>query len=290
MYYSNGSYLADNTLTIPVTDRGLLLADGLFETVYIKNRTPLFLADHYSRMLDAASVIKIPFDLTLPELEKIAVRLIDENFSDDEDEGSLRITHTRGSGPRGIGIPAEVSPTLFVTVSPSHGVHADNPLSLYVSTIWRNESSPLSRIKSLAYLDNILARDEAVQNGATEAVMLNAKGEVACITIGNIFIVDSHGEILTPPLKAGILPGITRRQVIDLCRKNDISIQEKSLSLNDLENAAEIFVTNSIMGVRKAYLFGCSPADKQSYGVSDIITKLYKNFSSDVLQNGSASK
>src|SRR5436190_4206318 len=218
MYYSNGSYLSDNTLTISITDR------------------------------------KIPFELTLSELEKITGRLIDENFSDDETEGSLRITLTRGSGPRGIGIPCEVSPTLFVTVSPSNGIHADSPLSLFVSSIWRNESSPLSRIKSLAYLDNILARDEAVQNGATEAVMLNTKGEVACITIGNIFIVNSHGEIFTPPLETGILPGITRRHVLDLCRKNDIPIQEKPIFLGDLENAAEIFVTNSIMGIRKAYL------------------------------------
>ena len=116
MYYSNGSYFSDNTLTIPVTDRGILLADGLFETVYIKDRAPLFLADHYSRLQGAASVIKIPFELTLSELEKITGRLIDENFSDDETEGSLRITLTRGSGPRGIGIPCEVSPTLFVTV------------------------------------------------------------------------------------------------------------------------------------------------------------------------------
>lgn len=219
IYYSNGLYYVDSTLTIPVTDRGFLLADGLFETVYIKDRPPLFLTDHYSRLQDAASVIKIPFDLTLPQLEKIIGKLIDENFSDDETEGSLRITLTRGSGPRGIGIPCEVSPSLFVTVSPSNGVHPDNPLSLFVGSIWRNESSPVSRIKSLAYLDNILARDEAVQNGATDAVMLNSKGEVACITIGNIFVVNSHGEILTPPLETGILPGITRRYVIELCSK-----------------------------------------------------------------------
>lgn len=106
--------------------------------------------------------------------------------------------------------------------------------------------------------------------------MLNTRGEVACITIGNIFIVDNHGEIFTPPLEAGILPGITRQKVLDLCRVNDAPIQEKSISLEDLKNATEIFVTNSIMGIRKAYLYGYSNEDKQSYDVSYSISELYK--------------
>jgi len=286
MYYKNGAYFGDNSQTIQVSDRGFLLADGLFETVYIKNKTPVLLHDHYMRLKSAAMRLKIRLEFTVGELDEVAKKLIADNFSKEAGTGSLRLTLTRGSGPRGIGIPSETFPTLLVTASPLHAP-ADTPISLFISSIRRNEYSPLAGIKSLSYLDNILAREEAIKNGAAEAIMLNTHEKVACVTTGNIFIINQAGGIQTPSLASGILPGITRKHVIALCKQNGISIEEKKISCKELKHAGDIFITNSIIGIRKAYISGHSQKNNnQSPNMLNRIKKLYMNFLDDMLQHG----
>jgi branched-chain amino acid aminotransferase len=286
MIYLNGEFIPPHQFKIEANDRGLLLSDGLFETMRVYEGSVFGLEEHYNRLVSGAAVLKIPVPLKLEELNVIIAKLLETNELSQKD-ATLRVTLTRGAGPRGLLPPADPKPTLMVTVAPFPAAH-HAPVKLHICEITRrNERSPLSRIKSLCYLDNVLAKMEAVENKADDAVLLNTRENVACASAGNIFIVTSDGTVITPRIEDGILPGITRNAVIELCKENHFSILEKSITAEDLLAAKEVFITNSVMEVQPVATINNKLVNKGEVG--EVTAKIQALYAQKTKKNSQAS-
>lgn len=247
MIFLNGHFLPENEAKIDPSDRGFLLADGLFETMKACRGQVLLAEKHWERLKRGADYLGIPFTLSLVELKRLMEELLLQNKLTTE-TASLRLTLTRGPGPRGLMPPQNLQPTLLLTAC--RWVPPALFASLKVVAMRRNELSPLAQIKSLNYLDQVLARRAAMLSGATEAVLLNTKGNIAGASAANIFCVNQQGEILTPSLSDGALPGVTRQVIILLAQRLALTLSEQSLTLADFSDAREIFLTNSLIGVQ----------------------------------------
>jgi branched-chain amino acid aminotransferase len=209
----------------------------VFETIRAAVGEPLWLDDHLARLRAGAGLLGIPVPLSD---DAIAAGLRDLVRANALPDGAVRLTLTRGpSARRGLWPPDEpAAPTLLGTVAP-RAAPARARL-IFCATTRRNEFSPLSRIKYMAYGDAILARREALAMGGTDAVMFNTGGNVACCTVGNIFVRDALGWA-TPPLTDGPLPGLARARVLTA-----IGAQERTLTADDLAGAREVIITNSL--------------------------------------------
>jgi branched-subunit amino acid aminotransferase/4-amino-4-deoxychorismate lyase len=237
--------------SVPLDDRGLLLGDGLFETLLAISGRPLFFAEHFARLERGCAV------LGLGGPSEAAARLaVDEALaalSPSTARAAVRLTWTAGSGGRGLERPDAVRPRLFATAAPAPAV--DRPVRLAFATVRRNAASPASRLKSLAYLDNVLARREAVAAGADEAVMLNTRGEAACAAAANLFWI-RDGVVRTPALDCGVLDGITRAQVLNLAAGLGITAVGAREGADAFDAAEAIFLTSSLIGVRAVSQIG----------------------------------
>lgn len=246
MIYMNGKLLPANA-GISTQDRGLLLGDGVFETMRVYQGNVFCLERHWHRLMNSLKLLKISMPLTYQQLEEAIHLVLGENKLTQSD-AALRLTVTRGCGPRGINLPGEISPTYFLCAYSYQNTHP-KPLNLRISNIRKNEYSPLCKIKSLNYLENILARMEALENEADEALFLNTAGHIVETCIANVFIVLQE-QVLTPRIEDGALPGVTRGIILDLCRTHRLLIDEVSISEEMLFNATEMFVTNSLVGLQ----------------------------------------
>jgi branched-subunit amino acid aminotransferase/4-amino-4-deoxychorismate lyase len=240
---------------VPLDDRGLLLGDGLFETLLWSNRA-LILADaHTQRMIRGAAELGLP-----PPSPEAFVRRAQAAVWVAGLRGgraAVRVTLTAGSGGRGVDRPAEIKPRLLARAAAAE--RPTTPASLIVaSSVRRNECSPASRLKTLAYLDNVLARREARVAGADEAAMLNTRGEIACAAVANIFWVKDD-VLFTPAPEAGRLDGIMAGAVIDAAHELGTETRQVLAPASALEDADAIFLTNSLIGVRAAHLAGRPP-------------------------------
>jgi len=220
---------------IPLDDRGLLLGDGLFETLLAVDGDLPHLAAHLDRMAAGCSVLGLPFDRDEAERRVREAAPAAGRFA-------VRLTLTGGSGGRGLDRPAAPLPRLFAASAPAMPV--TTPATAIVATTRRNEGSPASRLKTLAYLDNVLARAEGRAAGADEAVMLNNRGEIACAGAANLFWVEG-GRLFTPRLDCGVLAGITRARL--MARE---AVEEVAAAPEVLDRAEAVFLTNSLIGVR----------------------------------------
>lgn len=217
-------------------DRGFTLGDGLFETLRVKGGRVLRVEAHLARLAAGAKVLGMP----LPSLN-LSEALAQTAEANGLSEGVLRLTLTRGIGPRGVLPPAEPKPTLVITAAPL--APALPPARLVIAQgTRRNDRSPLAQVKSLNYLDGILARQEAARRGADDAILLNTRDGVAETSIANLFAV-IDGALVTPPLSEGVLPGVMRANVIAAGAK------ERRLTADDLASAEEILLT-SALGIR----------------------------------------
>lgn len=235
----NGRLLPAAEARIDPADRGFTLGDGLFETIRVAGGTARHLDRHLTRLADSAALLGLPLPHGAAALTAAAEALI---AAEGRAEGVLRITLTRGTGARGVLPPADAVPTLLMTLAPAPP--PAGPVEAVIArTTRRNEHSPLSRVKSLNYLDSILARQEAATRGAGEALLLNGAGRLAESSVANLFIV-RDGRPLTPPVAEGALPGIRRALILE---RGDAG--EAPLSVADLLGAGEAFLTNSL-GVR----------------------------------------
>jgi branched-chain amino acid aminotransferase len=247
MIYLNGQYVLEQNAKLEHNDRGFLLSDGLFETIRCYDGSICNLLDHFERLKKSADDLGIAFSMPFQELQNTAYLLLEKNALSGKN-ASLRITLTRGIGPRGLLPPERVKSTLMITAFPFVSA-SPKSIKVVISSIRRNESSPLSKMKSLCYLDNILARQKAVKDGADDCILINTQGNAACGSVSNLFIVTPKG-IITPRIEDGILPGITRKIVIDLCKFNDLPVYEESISEKDLMGAHEIFFTNRLIEIQ----------------------------------------
>jgi branched-chain amino acid aminotransferase/4-amino-4-deoxychorismate lyase len=222
---------------IPADDRGLTLGDGLFETILSRDGTLVLLDEHLARMARGCSVLGLP----APDLGH-ARRLCEEAADTVQGRAAVRLTLTAGSGGRGLDRLAAPVPRLVATASPAP--RPETPTVLVTAAVRRNEGSPASRLKTLSYLDNVLAREEARAAGADEALMLNNAGEVACAAAANVFWL--RGErLFTPALECGALDGIMRAQVLKAGE-----VTEVRACRAELNEAEAIFLTSSLVGLR----------------------------------------
>ena len=242
--FLNGRFVERGEAAAPALDRGLLYGYGLFETMRSYGARVFRLEEHYRRLVEGAAVLDLPPAFTLDDLRVAIDALLERNGLAD---AYLRLTVTAGPAPDDGG----ASPSILLVARPLSGY----PPALYrrgtaavTGSSRRNEASPLSRIKSLNYLDNLLAREEARHKGADEAILLNTRGLVAEGGASNLFLV-SGGRLLTPGLDSGALPGITRAAVLELAPAAGLPCAECDVEAATLAGAAEAFLTNSIMGV-----------------------------------------
>ena len=146
--------------------------------------------------------------------------------------------------------PADLDPTVLITCAASGSGASQAPVRLAVSPYRRNEGSPLSKVKALGYLDNVLALQKARMEGHDDAILLNNAGKVTCTSAANIFLLLSPNGWVTPPISDGVLPGITRRLVLEHGARNDLQIKEASIQEADLQQAEAAFITNSLINIR----------------------------------------
>jgi branched-chain amino acid aminotransferase len=205
----NGALVAAEAARIDPADRGLLLGDGLFETLRVAAGAPRHAARHFARLREGAQLLR----LNLPDADELHRALAAMIAAQDLVEGVLRLTVTRGPGPRGVLPPRAPRPTMLVTAAPLPP--PAGPADIVIARdIARDENSPLSRIKSLNYLPLILARIEAEERGAADALLLNRVGMVAESSAATVFL-RRRGEWLTPRLEDGALPGIRRAMLLE---------------------------------------------------------------------------
>lgn len=236
----NGKLTA-GALDLDPGDRGLLLGDGIFETIAVFAGRPVWLSDHLDRMLAGAKTLGIPAERGVIDSAVAATLAATPNR-----HGILRITLTRGAGVRGLAADGS-APSLLVTLSPWAKGMLFTPARLVTSTIRRNETSPASGLKTLSYIDNILAAREAAAAKCDDALFLNTKGEVAATTIANVFVL-RRGRLATPPASAGVLPGIARRKLLALTKA-----EEREIAPAELSDAEAVFLTNSLRLIRPVH-------------------------------------
>lgn len=228
-------------MTVPHDDRGLLLGDGLFETLLARGGVLEHWEAHLARLSAGCAALGLP----APD-GAAALRLCEQAVGDAGlSRAAVRLTLTAGSGGRGLDRPAQAQVRMFATASASPP--PAGPASLVTVGVRRNEHSPVSRLKTLSYLDNVLARREA--GGGAEALMLNTAGEIACAAAANLFWL-RDGRLFTPALDCGVLEGIMRGQVIARARARGMAVEEVRTGREVLDGVDGLFLTNSLIGVR----------------------------------------
>jgi branched-chain amino acid aminotransferase len=258
----DGELTSDRTARINPADRGFTLGDGLFETMAVRSGEILRLEAHRTRFRKGCEVLGIAPPAA--DLKSAVDAVFTANNLAD---ATIRLTFTRGPAARGLVPSGPTQPTLLITASTLPG--SPPPARCIIANVTRrNEHSPLARIKSISYLDNILARQEAMARGANEAILLNSAGRVAEATVSNIFVI-KDGRIYTPPIEEGALPGVMRASVLAA-----FDVVQKPLTVEDIATADGVFLTNSL-GIRTlASLDGKPAANTARAFMEDIRAKL----------------
>lgn len=266
MIYVNGNILSFNKSAVATSDRGLLLADGIFTTLRCYQGKPFALEKHWQRLTLNAQKLLISIPLTMHSCYKIIGQLLKENNLLEQD-AVIRITITRGSSPRGLNIDPTATPSVIISC---HALTRTmpKPLRACLSSYTRNEKSPLAQCKTLAYTDNVMARLEAVQQGFDEAILRNTQGHIVGTSCGNLFIV-MNGALITPNIESGTLPGIMRQHVIILAEKLAIPVHETIVTEAMLMQADEIFMTNSVVEMQPIVQVGGLILHPQSCNVQN---------------------
>ena len=257
-YWLDGAF-SENPVAIDIADRGFLLGDVVFETILMIDGAPAFWDAHMERLCKALSALGFRIEIGRQALASDARRLAQRNGAA-EGAASLRITVSRGAGERGLMFPAadKQRPRLLMTVDPVAPV-LHSSISIRLSTYVRNGASLSARFKTANYLDNIMARREAVEQGCDEAIMLNNHGRVACASSANVFIATAADEIVTPPVEEGALPGIVRGVLLRQSDAIGAPVIERPIE-PDLLQRSDVFLTNSLIGVQPAH-FGPAGAE-----------------------------
>jgi branched-chain amino acid aminotransferase len=224
-------------------ERGLLLGDGLFETILVLNRTPLWGNMHFARLEAAALELGIGFNRDglddavedilsgIPKLHHV-----------------LRVTLTRGSAARGLAAMGGSS-SLLLMLDAFDPAMMLKPVALSSTAIRRNPASISCRLKTLSYIDNIAAAREAASHGVEDALMLNGEGNVACSTIANIFLLKGR-TLITPSRDQGILTGVTRQTLLHSAAHLGLKAEERAVRPGELREADSVVLTNSLRFIR----------------------------------------
>jgi branched-chain amino acid aminotransferase len=243
--YITGKLVPQDDAKVSVYDHGLLYGDGVFEGLRSYGGKVFRLAEHVERLFDSAKAIW----LTIPMTQQAMADAINDTVrANDLQDGYIRAIVTRGAGSLGLDPNKCSNPQVIIiadTISLYPAELYEQGLSIVTVSVMRMNPAALNpRIKSLNYLNNILAKIEGLQAGCIEALMLNHKGEIAECTGDNIFLVRKD-VLYTPPIDAGILEGVTRDAVIELAKEADIEVREIPLTKHDVYIADEVFLTGT---------------------------------------------
>jgi branched-chain amino acid aminotransferase len=240
----NGKFYDKLDAKVSVYDHGFLYGDGVFEGIRVYSGKVFKHREHIDRLYESAKAIMLTIPMSPAEMMKVVENAVAENKKVD---GYIRLVVSRGAGNLGID-PRRCEPVVIVIVDDISLYPPElyeNGLEVITSSYIRNHPNATNpRVKSLNYLNNILAKIEAIRAGCLEAIMLNHKGEVAECTADNLFVV-KNGVLKTPPPDAGILEGVTRNFVIELAEKAGIPFKEATLTRHDVYIADEMFLTGT---------------------------------------------
>ncbi|MFA9477963.1 branched-chain-amino-acid transaminase [Phycisphaerales bacterium AB-hyl4] len=282
----NGKLVPPEQATVNVYDHGLLYGDGVFEGIRAYNGRVFKLRTHLRRLYESAVAIRLEIPYTIDELAEAVRETIAAN---DRQDGYIRLCVTRGVGTLGLNPFTCEAPNVFIIVDSIKLYPAElyeQGMEIVTASTVRNHPMALSpRIKSMNYLNNILAKIEALDAGVMEAVMLNHLGYVAECTGDNIFIVrkrDGQPVVYSPPLHAGVLEGITMRAVEGLARDAGLCLERVDLTRYDLYTADEMFLTGTaaeVIPVTKVdgRVIGDGKPGKVTLSLFDAFHKLVQN-------------
>ena len=245
LIYIDGEFLPKAEAKVSVFDHGLLYGDGVFEGIRSYNSRVFKLNEHLERLYDSAKSIMLQIPIPIETMKETVLETLCRNHLR---EAYIRLVVTRGVGDLGLDPDKCPKPSIIIiadkiTLYPQK--FYEDGLEIVTASVRRNYSEAINpRIKSLNYLNNILAKIEGKQSGAEEVLMLNAEGYVVECSGDNIFWV-KNGVLVTPPVHIGILEGVTRNSVIDLARDAGMQVEERVFTRHDLYIADECFLTGT---------------------------------------------
>ena len=242
----NGHIVDGQSAVVSVFDHGFLFGEGIYETLRTYNHRPFLLDRHLRRLRASAAMIALSVPLSDSEFSTRITGTMEASGL--AEERYIRLLLTRGVGDLSYDPAVCAAPSLVIIVKP----HSETPpdvlthgITIIVSSVLRNHPRAINpRIKSNNLLNNALAMQEALRNGADEALMRNHRGEISECAQSNVFLV-RNGEALTPPLEAGLLEGVTRNFVFEVGKETGIPVRESVLHDPDLEKADEMFITST---------------------------------------------
>jgi len=248
--FVNGQFVPEEQATISVFDRGFLYGDGLFETLLVANGKPFRWEQHLLRLRRGAAYLKISLPYKPEELRRFVSRLVEENQMP---SALLRLTLSRGVGIRGYSPRGAINPAFTISLHAAPARAANNPprWRLITSSLRLPADEPLAQFKTCNKLPQIVARAQADAAGADEALLLNTKGHVVEASSGNLFWIE-RATIKTPSLASGILPGVTREVVCELCASLGAKVHEATISPQRLQKVEGVFLSLSSMGIVEA--------------------------------------
>lgn len=245
LIYIDGEFLPKAEAKVSVFDHGLLYGDGVFEGIRSYNGRVFKLDEHLERLYDSAKSIMLEIPISIETMEETVLETLRRN---NLREAYIRLIITRGVGDLGLDPDKCPKPSIIIIADkivlyPQK--YYEDGLEIITASVRRNYAEAINpRIKSLNYLNNILAKIEGKQAGTEEVLMLNAEGYVVECTGDNIFWI-KNGTLVTPPVHMGILEGVTRNSVIDLAREAGIRVEERVFTRHDLYIADECFLTGT---------------------------------------------
>lgn len=276
--FLNGEFVSEEQAAVSVFDRGFLYGDGLFETLRVCDGRPFRWERHLARLQQGAKLLRLKLPYNAEEMHPQAEELMRRNQMT---EAVLRLQVSRGIGPRGYSIREALRPTVVMTLHPLPAADRAVPMRwrLITAQVRLPVGDPLAGVKTCNKLPYILARAEAEEQGADEALLLNTEGAVAEAASANVFWIE-RGVVCTPPLSSGALPGITRELVIELCERRRWPMAERTARRDELRQAEGVFLTLSSYGLVEVVSL-----DGGSVPPSPVVTKLWQDYQ-DVLEEG----
>ncbi|MEW6068344.1 MAG: branched-chain-amino-acid transaminase [Nitrospirota bacterium] len=275
--YLNGKIVHSKEAVVSVFDHGFLYGDGVYETIRVYDGVIFMLEEHLERLYRSASMI----GLTIPlETDLLKISIYETLIANSLKNAYVRLSVSRGKGEIGIDPELCPEPTIVVIAQASKEypkTFYEKGINLIIAQTRRNAREAINpQIKSLNFLNNILAKIEARKRGAYEALMLNIHGKLAEGTISNVFFY-KDSILCTPSVDCGILDGITRGMVLNIASRENLKIEEGKFNKKDIYSADEVFITNTSLEVMPV-----SRVDDSNYKIGNITRLLHKAYKEEV--------
>ncbi|MDB6018873.1 MAG: ilvE [Pedosphaera sp.] len=280
LVFLNGQFISEAQAVVSVFDRSFLYGDGLFETMRVFRGVPFRWLDHMARLEQGARLLNITLPYSRDQLRDYARQLIEKNHLP---ESLLRLTLSRGVGPRGYSPKGADHPTLVMTLHPAPDANGEPiPQWRVVTASFRLPANePLALFKNCNKLPQIMARAQADASGADEALLLNTLGEVVEAASSNLFWI-ADNVVCTPPLNSGILAGVTRLVVLEICQSLNIPTRELGITPTNLPRVQGVFLSLSSWGIVEV-----THLDNQPLGRSPLVNKLQSAYAQIITEHRS---